>query len=81
MQFADAQFVAATDHIFTYYTDHHNNLSSEKIINENKNMKTDRSLNRLLIFDHNKTSSFICLFYRLLTFESLAFTVIGIFTD
>ena len=45
VQFADAQFVAATDHIFTYYTVHHNNLSSEKIMNENKNMKTDRSFN------------------------------------
>ena len=45
VQFADAQFVAATDHIFTYYTVHHNNLSSEKIMIENKNMKTDRSFN------------------------------------
>ena len=45
MQCADAQFVVATDNIFTYYTVHHNNLSSEKMINDNEDMKTDRSLN------------------------------------
>ena len=47
MQCADDQFVVATDYIFTYHTDHHNIPSSEITINENKNMKTDRSLNKL----------------------------------
>ena len=45
MQCADGQFVAATDYIFTYHIDHHKIPSSEIIINENKNIKSDRSLN------------------------------------